>query len=443
MKRIQCRSVRRRIVAGAIFTALTAYTAGYLLSCHVSWANGSGRLARRYHWKWEMMAYAPAAKVEAAARGLDVWIGPRDSNHGTWHFPFGVQRPTAAMRLLPLPPDFKRKPLSPQNIEVIEGKKILKVPVVHSGGNAANYSIQLKCDALSISQTDGVAGFYVMWGNPIYVPGTHPGQIDVHRRVDGGPAWHQVRFAKAKYLDLNGDGVFDALVDYRLERDYRLFIMLDDRVVEVKHQGRGPGVGTMRTAQSPAGNAYIFSDLGAWQLADRSVRAYPVEYSAEPTAPRELGPEWTKFSIPNTQMIQYRRELKVPIDRLAEDATSYTVELERDQVRIGEVDGNRGFFVRWDGNSRVDVRRSRDRASAWHRVEFPTATYLDLNGDGIFDLFADLRQDRAEGQLSILFNHRFILVKAAVEDLSEAMRTAETAEGITYVFEGDTWRVNP
>ena len=79
--------------------------------------------------------------------------------------------------------------------------------------------------------------------------------------------------------------------------------------------------------------------------------------------------------------------------------------------------------------------------SAWYQVQFPSARYLDLNADGIFDLFADFRQDDVHGQVSILFNDRFIPVKGTGQDLSESMRTSETAAGISYAFEGDKWRI--
>ena len=50
--------------------------------------------------------YAPAAKIEAAARELEVWVEPRDSNEGgQWHDPLGVGPWKAAVRILPVPPD--------------------------------------------------------------------------------------------------------------------------------------------------------------------------------------------------------------------------------------------------------------------------------------------------------------------------------------------------
>jgi hypothetical protein len=160
--------------------------------------------------------------------------------------------------------------------------------------------------------------------------------------------------------------------------------------------------------------------------------------------PREsFGPEWTKVQIPNTQMTEYRKELKVPVDQPGGDVTNYSVQLERDRLHIGEFDDNRGFFVSWHEDARVEIRRRRDGTPAWHQVQFPSARYFDLNGDGIFDLFADCRQDLADGQVSILFNDRFIPVTGSAQDLSETMRTAKAADGIAYAFEGDTWRMLP
>jgi hypothetical protein len=67
-------------------------------------------------------------------------------------------------------------------------------------------------------------------------------------------------------------------------------------------------------AESPDGTRYIF-DNGEWRVAkfgEGPIIEHPPERR---NMPREFGPEWTRVQIPNTQMIEYRRELKVPAVR--------------------------------------------------------------------------------------------------------------------------------
>jgi hypothetical protein len=96
--------------------------------------------------------------------------------------------------------------------------------------------------------------------------------------------------------------------------------------------------------------------------------------------------------------------------------------------------------VSWQEDGSVDVRRNKDGTPAWHQVRFPNARYLDVNGDSIFDVFVDFRQDRT-GQVFILLEDRFVAVKGDSRGLGETTRGAESEDGTKHVFEGDKWRV--
>jgi hypothetical protein len=129
--------------------------------------------------------------------------------------------------------------------------KRLEVPVVHFGGNVANYDVKLESDRLQIVEIDDNQGYWVE--NLQY------GRFEVHKKADRTAAWYCIRFIGVQYYDLNGDGVLDAMVDWR-QQHMRAFILVDDRFIEVDENV------LPETRAAKARNVrYVFED-GKWRI---------------------------------------------------------------------------------------------------------------------------------------------------------------------------------
>jgi hypothetical protein len=149
----------------------------------------------------------------------------------------------------------------PEWTRVSDGfRKELKVPVHNFGlGGGSGYDVQLESLRVQIVENDDYKGFSLQVG-PY-------GYFEVRRNADGTAASHRILFPilgapKVQYWDLNGDGVFDLMLDSRGPTD-RKSILLDDRFVLV--WGSRAGSET-RTAYSPDRQIEYVFENEKWRI---------------------------------------------------------------------------------------------------------------------------------------------------------------------------------
>jgi hypothetical protein len=130
-----------------------------------------------------------------------------------------------------------------------------KVPVVHYGGNVANYNVKLEADVLNIAEYDDNLGFSIR--SPRY------GAWEVHKDPDGSPAWHVIHFPRVHYWDLDGDGIFDWMLDSR-GPSLKASILVNDCFIPVWGSGREGS--EKRTAYSPDRTIQYVFEEGKWRI---------------------------------------------------------------------------------------------------------------------------------------------------------------------------------
>jgi hypothetical protein len=111
---------------------------------------------------------------------------------------------------------------------------------------------------------------------------------------------------------------------------------------------------------------------------------------------REYGPEWTPIRDSNGKVIEYHKQVNVPVVHFPYGAVAnYDVQLEWNRLHITEIDRNKGFSIRSAKYGYFEVSKNPDGASAWHLIRFPKVQYWDLNGDGVLDVMQRLYDGRS------------------------------------------------
>jgi hypothetical protein len=140
------------------------------------------------------------------------------------------------------------------NAEVSWYERTVKAKVVHyTAGDVSNYTLPLEKGEVHVTQVDGERDFQVTIQHPdarLYVDTDGQGKA---KRID-------VVLGNVTYIDLNGDGVFDAMIGGKWRLPH---ILLDGRFVEVANS-KVPFCNN--EAREVHGNTeYVFED-GKWRV---------------------------------------------------------------------------------------------------------------------------------------------------------------------------------
>lgn len=116
--------------------------------------------------------------------------------------------------------------LGPQWVRVGDHhERTVVVQATHHGGPSAEYVVPLDYDQVSLYERNDNRGFEFR----------HPsGDLDVVKDDQGKPRYFCVGLMKVTNIDLDGDGMFDALIDRRGKNGGVPFILCDGRLVRVE-----------------------------------------------------------------------------------------------------------------------------------------------------------------------------------------------------------------
>jgi hypothetical protein len=150
------------------------------------------------------------------------------------------------------------------------------------------------------------------------------------------------------------------------------------------------------------------------------------------TAQRRFGPEWTKVGD------TYERKVEVKVVHYAAgNVSNYTLPLEKGEVHVWQVDGDRGFHVATQHpDGRLEIATDDQGNAAGFMVVLGEMEYIDLNGDGVIDA---MREGKARIP-RILLEGKFVEVANSKSPFRGL--TARAVDGTTeYIFEGGKWKV--
>jgi hypothetical protein len=139
----------------------------------------------------------------------------------------------------------------------------------------------------------------------------------------------------------------------------------------------------------------------------------------------------------DTGLVVYRKTVTVPVVKYGHgpgNVANYHLKLDRTQIDINESDGGTGYGVRSpEGGFEVRADKQRDVAFT---VRIGQYGYVDLNGDGVIDGMYDGARHRPY----IFLDGRYVEVEQTKTGLG-ARNIRSPDHGVTYVFEGEKWRV--
>jgi hypothetical protein len=145
---------------------------------------------------------------------------------------------------------------------------------------------------------------------------------------------------------------------------------------------------------------------------------------------------WTKGKD-DTGVDVYRKTVTVPVVKYGHgpgNVANYRLKLDRTELHITELDGRPGYGVSSpDGGFEVGADKQRGVAFT---VMIGQYRYCDLNGDGVIDGMYDGVHHRPY----IFLDGRYVEVEQSKLWLS-ARSIRSPDHRVTYVFEGDKWRL--
>jgi hypothetical protein len=157
-----------------------------------------------------------------------------------------------------------------------------------------------------------------------------------------------------------------------------------------------------------------------------------------PAQAREYGPEWNKVTFPNSNYVEYQRQLDVTATHAGiGNVTNYAIPLENHNLNIFELDDNLGVNIHIRQYGEFSLAKDLQGKPESFTIGLGAIRYFDLNGDG----YIDARYDGIKEVSEIFFQGQYLPVQGSKDGFKTRIRTS--GDGKTeYVFSGGQWVAN-
>jgi len=153
---------------------------------------------------------------------------------------------------------------------------------------------------------------------------------------------------------------------------------------------------------------------------------------------RDYGPEWNKLTFPNSNYVEYQRNLEITATHAGiGNVTNYTIPLENHSLNIFELDDNLGVNIHIRQYGEFSLAKDMQGKPESFTIGLGSIRYFDLNGDG----YIDARYDGIKEISEIFYQEKYVPVESSKDGFKTRKRMS--VDGKTkYVFSNGQWVAN-